>query len=176
MKPSLSLRYSLLFGLFLLSACANSLDTKTFIETLEDEQYAKTVQALSPGSKVRLVDTAGTVYYFFLKNNAAPPITLGLDLDNNGINDIVVLSAGIRRLSPWAFIVPVDIDADSIADYYLLARDVDGSMMMHLLAQNNDGARQIRFLLDGVKTIQGIDTDGDNLSDDARLDSIILTP
>ncbi len=175
MKPSVTLRSFLLFCVFLLSACADSLDTKTFIETLEDEQYAKTVQALSPGAEVRVVDTTNTVYYFFLKNST-PPVTLGLDLNNNGINDIVVLSAGIKRLSPWAFIVPVDIDADQTADYYLLARDVDGRMSMRLLAQNNDGAKQIRFLLDGIQQIQGIDADGDGLGDDSRLNGITVTP
>jgi YVTN family beta-propeller protein len=163
--------------LALLSACADSRGKKAYIEGVENDRYNQTVkQSYQAGNLVTITDQNGTTRSVALKDTNGDGSADGIDLDADGNLDIRILAGNELRISPYTFMVPVDINNDGGADYYLYFSIKNNIVQIKLLAFGNDGAPALIFLINGSNQITGLDTNGDSISDDARLNGKVVVP
>lgn len=168
----------LLLLTFSFVTCADTRGKKNYIESLENDRFEQTLKlALQPGNEVQLIDQNGAIRPLPLKDSTGAGNADGIDLNNDGAIDIRLQSTFVTRITAWAFTVPADINNDGVADYYLFFTVTNGSVNIKFLAGNSANARQVIFLLDANSQITGIDTNGDNVSDDIRLNgTAVIAP
>jgi 6-phosphogluconolactonase (cycloisomerase 2 family) len=159
----------------LLTACADSRGKKSYIDGLESDRYNKSItQAYQSGHLVQLIDQNGTLRSVALKDVNGDGVADGIDLNNDGNLDIRLLTGNETRVSPWAFITPIDIDNNGVTDYFLYFNTENHTIQIKFLIANNSNTLPLKFLINGSNQITGLDNTGDAVSDDPRLTGLVI--
>ena len=170
LNPPLQISIVILF-----TACADSRGKKAYIDSLENERYQKSItQSYQPGNLVQLIDQNSTLRSVALKDIDGDGIADGIDLNGDGNLDIRLLAGNETRVSPWAFITPIDIDNNGGADYFLYFTIVNNVVQIRFITANNSNALPLVFLINVSNQITGLDNTGDAVSDDARLNGTMV--
>ncbi len=159
----------------LLTACADSRGKKAYIDSLENDRYQKSIaQSYQAGNLVQLTDQNGTLRQVALKDVNGDGVADGIDLNSDGNMEIRLMAGSETRISPWAFIAPVDIDNNGSSDYFLYFNIANNAVQIKFLTANNINALPLAFIINVSNQITGLDTNADALSDDARLNGTVV--
>lgn len=166
MKHSSLAKYAAICALL---ACANPKNRKQYIEALENQVFENNVKlSQRPGQTVEIRDQSGNIKKTPLIDKDGDGIAEGLDLDGDGVIDVNVMKGRHKKETAEKFTLEIDISGDGNTDYYFAVEKTATGYRITLVAAASTGSQQLT-ILQTSDVITGIDSTGDNVSDDNRL-------